>query len=96
MRYKQLTLLFLVVFINIKGFSAPDTLIVNTDDSAQKIGRDLDSLVNTWYVKIALKQNLGEYHGDTALLQCPDSVYENRISRINSIIFLPFKQGFMR
>jgi membrane-bound lytic murein transglycosylase D len=41
-------------------------------------------------VKIAIKNNLGEYNGDTIGLQCPDSVYESRLSKINSIISLPF------
>jgi membrane-bound lytic murein transglycosylase D len=67
-----------------------DTIIIQSDNSSERIARDLDSLVSTWYVKIALKKNLGEYQGDTTLLQCPDSVYESRISKINSIISLKF------
>jgi membrane-bound lytic murein transglycosylase D len=68
-----------------------DTIIIRADDySSEKIDRDLDSLINTWYVGLALRNAAVEYSGDTTALQCPDSVYIDRLSRINSIIELPY------
>lgn len=90
MRFTAILITFFLTVFTANAASDVDTIIIKADDSSERIARDLDSLVSTWYVKIALKQNLGEYHGDTTLLQCPDSVYEKRISKINSIIFLPF------
>jgi membrane-bound lytic murein transglycosylase D len=90
MRFTTILITFFLTVLTAKAATDVDTIIIKSDDSSERIARDLDSLVSTWYVKIALKQNLTEYHGDTTLLQCPDTVYEKRISRINSIIFLPF------
>jgi membrane-bound lytic murein transglycosylase D len=90
MRFTTILITFFLTVLTAKAATDVDTIIIKSDDSSERIARDLDSLVSTWYVKIALKQNLTEYHGDTTLLQCPDTVYERRISRINSIIFLPF------
>lgn len=89
MRFTAILITFFLAVLTANAASDVDTIIIKSDDSSERIARDLDSLVSTWYVKIAIK-NLGEYKGDTALLQCPDSVYEQRIRKINSIIFLPF------
>jgi membrane-bound lytic murein transglycosylase D len=67
-----------------------DTIIIKTDNSSERIANDLDSLVNTWYVKIAIKNKPHENDVDTVGFQCPDSVYVSRLSKINSIIKLPF------
>jgi len=67
-----------------------DTIIIKSDNSVDRITRDLDSLVSSWYVKIAINNNLKEYLGDTIALQCSDTVYEKRLSKINSIISLPY------
>lgn len=90
MRYTAILITFFLAVLNAKAASDVDTIIIKSDNSSERIANDLDSLVNTWYVKIAIKQNLGEYQGDTTLLQVPDSVYEKRLKKINSIIFLPF------
>ena len=67
-----------------------DTIILQTDDSAEKISRDLDSLINSWYVSLALKNTPLEYSDDTTVLECPDSVYIDRLSKINYFIELPY------
>ena len=82
-------MLFLAV-LKVNAASDVDTIIIKSDDSSERIARDLDSLVTTWYVKIAIKNNLTEHEGDTIGLQCPDTVYESRLRKINSIIQLPF------
>jgi membrane-bound lytic murein transglycosylase D len=89
----RFTAILITIFLSVLTANAAcdvDTIIIKTDDSSERIARDLDSLVNTWYVKIALKNKPGEYLDDTLPLQCPDSVYESRISKINSIISLKF------
>jgi membrane-bound lytic murein transglycosylase D len=89
MRFKAILVIFFLAVLKVNAASDVDTIIIKSDNSSERMARDLDSLVNTWYVKIAIK-NLGEKEGDTVGLQCPDSVYINRLSKINSIISLPF------
>lgn len=80
-----LSLLFPVVLF---ASEKPDTIIINSENSIDRISRDLDSLTNSWYVRMAL----GNYNftGDSVGTALPDSVYENRLARINSIIQLPY------
>jgi membrane-bound lytic murein transglycosylase D len=90
MRFTAILITLFFTILTAKAAPDVDTIIIKTDNSSERIARDLDSLVNTWYVKIAIKNNLAEYTGDTIGFQCPDSVYESRLSKINSIISLPF------
>ena len=90
MRIKIILIIFFFAVLKANAASDVDTIIIKSDNSSDRIARDLDSLVNTWYVKIAIKNNPGEYQGDTIPLQCPDTVYVKRLSKINSIISLPF------
>jgi membrane-bound lytic murein transglycosylase D len=90
MRLTAILFTFFLAGLTAGAEAVTDTIIIKSDDSTARITRDLDSLVSTWYVKIAIKNNLSEYKGDTTALQCPDSVYESRLSKINSIISLPF------
>jgi len=90
MRFSTLLITLFFAFLNANASSASDTIIIKTDNSSERITRDLDSLTNTWYVKMAIKDNPGELLGDTIGLQYPDSVYESRLNKINSIIHLPF------
>jgi len=77
--------------LNATASSVSDTLVIKSDSSNyERISNDLDSLINTWYVKLALANNPNEFHGDTTILQCPDTVYISRLNKINSIISLPF------
>ncbi len=90
---KKIIILPLIVFLltlNAKALILTDTIIIKSDASVEKISADLDSLVNSWYVKMALINNPQQFSEDTAGVQYPDSVYEDRLSRINSIIGLPF------
>jgi membrane-bound lytic murein transglycosylase D len=84
-----ITFLFLIFF---SAGAAPetDTIIIKSDIESEKISTDLDSLVCSWYVKIALQNNPNFFTGDTAGIQYPDSVYKSRLSKINSLIKLPF------
>ncbi len=92
MRYSVLIFALLFSIINVYGSTTmeTDTIIISSDNNSERITRDLDSLMSTWYVKLALKSTPEEFHGDTLALQFPDSVYESRLGKINSIISLPF------
>ena len=90
MRFTVLLTTILFAVLNANASSISDTIIIKSDNDADRITRDLDSLVSTWYVKMAFNNIPGEYHGDTIGLQYPDSVYINRLSKINSIISLRY------
>ena len=90
MRIKAIFIIFFFAALSAHAASDFDTIIIRSDNSSDRIARDLDNLVSTWYVKIAIKNNFQEYQGDTIPLQCTDSVYKDRLRRINSIISLPF------
>ena len=90
MRFTVLLITFFSVVLNASAISVSDTIIIKTDNTEERITRDLDSLINTWYVKIALHTPPGEFKGDTIPLQYPDSVYDKRLNKINSIISLPY------
>ena len=90
MRYSVFLITFLLAALTSNASPGSDTIIINSDGSSERISRDLDSLINTWYVKLAVKSAPVEFTGDTAVLQYPDSVYINRLNKVNSIIKLPY------
>jgi membrane-bound lytic murein transglycosylase D len=85
MKFRALLIFFFLVVLKANAASDNDTIIIKSDNSSDRIAADLDSLVNTWYVKIAVKNNT-EAKADTVGFSIPDSVYKQRISKINSII----------
>jgi membrane-bound lytic murein transglycosylase D len=89
MRFSVLLTTFFYVFLNANANSVNDTIILGSDDSEERISRDLDSLVNSWYVKMAYSNNI-DIPEDTIITDYPDSVYINRLSKINSVINLPY------
>lgn len=87
---KAIFVLILVFGLKINAFAQIDTIIVKSDDGVERISRDLDSLVNSWYVRIAIKEHPLLNPGDSVLMDLPDSVFKERISKIPSIIRLPY------
>jgi len=83
-------------FLNVSALSVSDTIIINSDDDTERISRDLDSLVSSWYVKMAINYIPVEYSGDTTVIQFPDSVYAERLRKINSVISLPYSNNIIR
>jgi membrane-bound lytic murein transglycosylase D len=81
--------LFLAVLIA-NASAVNDTIILNSEIYSEKISADLDSLVNSWYVRMAIKDHPEDYLSDSTGIEFSDSVYKQRISRINSIIKLPY------
>ena len=90
MRFTVLLITIIFACLKANAFSISDTIIIKSDNSTERITRDLDSLISTWYAKMAIGNIPVEYNGDTTAVQYPDSVYLNRLSRINSIISLPY------
>lgn len=71
-------------------YAANDTIILKSEIYTEKITRDLDSLVNSWYVKLALKdQDLNEL-ADSGIVEFSDSVYLERLNKLQSVIKLPY------
>lgn len=71
-------------------YAANDTIILKSEIYTEKITRDLDSLVNSWYVKLALKdQDLNEL-ADSSIVEFSDSVYLERLNKLQSVIKLPY------
>jgi len=90
MRFTAILITLFLTVLSANAASTVDTIIIKDDASSERIDRDLDSLVNTWYVKIAIKNLPAGYQADSIGFTCPDSIYESRISKINSIISLKF------
>jgi len=90
MRFKIFLITIMFTVLNANASQENDTIIIKSDDSTERITGDLDSLVSSWYVKVALNNNHDGFHTDTIGMQYPDSLYLARLSRINSIISLPY------
>jgi membrane-bound lytic murein transglycosylase D len=90
MRLTTAIIIFLFAILNANGAPDNDTIIIKSDNSTERITADLDSLINTWYVKLAVKNLPQDFQDDTVGYRLADSIYENRIRKINSVIFLPF------
>ncbi len=88
MRFAISILTFFFAALMLKAVEKPDTVIINTNISYEIIARDLDSLTNSWYVKLAMKDF--KFSTDSTGIEYPDSIYEERLRKINSIIQLPY------
>lgn len=87
---KTLILSLSLTAYSLNAFSVNDTIILNSEIYAEKIATDLDSLVNSWYVKMALKDLDPDFVADSTGREFADSVYIERLSRINSVIRIPY------
>jgi membrane-bound lytic murein transglycosylase D len=81
--------IFLTVLV-FKVSAVNDTIILKSEIYSEKISADLDSLVNSWYVKMAMKDFPEDFRNDSIGVEFPDSVYVDRINKINSIIKLRY------
>ncbi len=83
-------LTFFLFNLNLNATPDYDTLIIRNDNTITRITSDLDSLCNSWYVKLAIKKADGGTSFDSMGYKCSDSVYAARINKINSVISLKF------
>ncbi len=96
MKFKVLLIPVFFIFLNSNASVVSDTIIINSDDSTERITRDLDSLINSWYVKMAISIDPGALQTDTNVVQFSDSVYAQRLRNIHSIISLPYNNNIIR
>lgn len=73
----------------VSASSLQDTIIIKSNENVERITRDLDSLASSWYVKMAMNEN-PDLKFDSIGVEYPDSVYINRLGKINSVIHLPY------
>ena len=90
MKFKILLGIFFLAGITARATAINDTIILKSEIYAEKITEDLDSLVNSWYVRMAMKDFPEDFKNDSIGIEYSDSVYKQRISKINSIIKLPY------
>ena len=90
MKFKLVLGIFFLAGIIVNASVINDTIILKSEIYAEKITQDLDSLVNSWYVRMAMKDFPEEFRNDSTGREFSDSVYKERISKINSIIKLPY------
>ena len=90
MRLKAFLISLVLTVIVFKVSAVNDTIILKSEIYSEKISADLDSLVNSWYVKMALKEYPEDFKNDSVGVEFPDTVYKQRLSKINSLIKLPY------
>lgn len=90
MKLKITLIASLFTAIALNASTVNDTIILKSEIYSEKITRDLDSLVNSWYVKMALKDLNYKFENDSMGREYPDSLYTDRLSKVNSIIKLPY------
>lgn len=86
---KTIMLPLLLSLITLSAYPVNDTIIIKSDESTEIIERDLDSLLNNWFVKMSVT-GTDFYAADSIISEFSDSVYTDRIGRINSLIVLPY------
>ena len=90
MKLKTLLItLFLAVLVT-NASAVNDTIILNSEIYSEKISEDLDSLVNSWYVRMAMKDYPEDINNDSIGVEFSDSVYVERINKINSLVKLRY------
>ncbi len=88
MNLRTVILLLLFTILSPDIFAVNDTIIIRNDYSTERIERDLDSLLNNWFIMMSTKPEM--LPNDSTIFSFPDSVYIDRIGRINSVITLPY------
>jgi membrane-bound lytic murein transglycosylase D len=88
-RLKIIIVLLFVSTLLARALPVNDTIILRSDDGIELVTRNLDSLVSSWYVKMALR-NQTYPTNESVIPEFSDSVYKERIARINSVIKLPY------
>jgi membrane-bound lytic murein transglycosylase D len=90
MRFKIFLIPVFLGMLNSAAAQTNDTIIIQADSTEERITDDLDSLVSNWYVKMAYSNLAGTFNDDTTMVELSDSVYVDRLSKINSVIRLPY------
>jgi len=89
---KNLKKIILPLFLSIVALPAlavNDTIIIRSDESTELIEHDLDSLLNNWFIRMSVA-GADLSSTDSVIHEFSDSIYKDRLSRINSIIIPPY------
>ncbi|MHC1732736.1 MAG: transglycosylase SLT domain-containing protein [Bacteroidales bacterium] len=86
---KRILLPLLLSLVALPAFPVNDTIIIRSDESTELIERELDSLLNNWFVRMSVT-GADFTPADSIIMEFSDSIYKDRISRINSLIILPY------
>ncbi len=89
MNVKKIILPLLAVLFPLLLHAENDTIIIRNDDYTEFIERDLDSLLNDWFIQMSVDR-ADMLTQDSTIGEFSDSVYIDRIGRINSVITLPY------
>jgi membrane-bound lytic murein transglycosylase D len=89
MNLKTIILSLIITFFSLSVSAVNDTIIIRNDDSTERIERDLDSLLNNWFIQMSTARSEMS-PSDSVVTEFSDSVYKDRISRINSVITLTY------
>lgn len=90
MKLKIIIGIIVLAGLSARASTINDTIILKSEIYAEKITEDLDSLVNSWYVRMAMKNFPENFKNDSIGIEFSDSVYSQRISKIYSLIKLPY------
>ena len=86
---KKLILPLLLTVIAVPAYPVNDTIIIRNDESTELIEHDLDSLLNNWFIRMSVA-GADISPSDSVIHEFSDSIYKDRLSRINSIIIPPY------
>ncbi len=89
MNLKIIILALIITSFSLSVTAVNDTIIIRNDDSTERIERDLDSLLNNWFIQMSTARSAISFP-DSVITEFSDSVYKDRISRINSVITLTY------
>jgi len=83
-------ILLLLTFVTVLPALTRAQDITGLKESEERISRDLDSLVNSWYVKMVMDASSFQFDNAAHIPEFPDSVYIDRLGKINSVITIPY------
>jgi membrane-bound lytic murein transglycosylase D len=86
---KKLLLILTMLTASLASRAVNDTIIIRDDESVLRVESNLDSLLNNWFVRMSVPK-ISDASYDSTMVEYSDSIYKDRISRINSVITLPY------
>src|SRR5665648_292651 len=89
MTLKTIIFALAITLLPVALHATNDTIIIRNDDSTERIERDLDSLLNNLFIRRSVDEADLSPEGES-IPEFSDSVYVDRLGRINSIIKLPY------
>ncbi len=89
MTLKTIIISFSLVLFTLTAAAVNDTIIIRNDDSTERIERDLDGLLNEWFIQMSVA-GTEITTADSIIAEFSDSIYKDRLGRINSVILLPY------